>query len=100
LPIQTHHILSDKHSTKWTAKFEEIVHPYGLSLEGNWNTVDIPHYQKGGHPAGYHEWVYDQLESIYAIAQDDRQKFLELFNERIKKQVEEHPEMLFEDWWQ
>lgn len=97
LPIQTHHILTNKHDTKWTAQFGKIVGSYGLELKGSWNTIDIPH--QGSHPERYHQWVMSQLQAIDQIAKGDQQKFLQLFNERIRQQVSDHPEMLFDDWW-
>jgi RHS repeat-associated protein len=99
LPIQTHHILSNKHTTKWTAEFERIIKPYGLDLDGAWNKVDIPHPQTGGHPDRYHEWLFRQLQVIDTIAKGDQKKFLELYNQLVRQRVLDHPEMLFEDWW-
>lgn len=99
LPIQTHHILSNKHDTQWTKLFNDIIEPYGLELHAAWNTIDIPH-QPRRHPNAYHEWVHDQIRNINELADGSKEKFLELFNERVKKQVEEHPEMLFNDYWE
>jgi len=96
-PIQTHHILSNKHTTKWTAQFERIVKPYGLDLDGARNRIAIPH--RGPHPEQYHEWLLEEVRRIDQIAKGNTKEFLTLFNERIRKQVEAHPEMLFKEWW-
>ncbi|MGH2268228.1 AHH domain-containing protein, partial [Campylobacter taeniopygiae] len=53
LPIQTHHIATDK-SKKYTPKFQEILNLYGLKLNENWNKVKMPH--RGRHPNEYHEY--------------------------------------------
>jgi len=99
LPVESHHILTNKHATKWTAEFDKIVKPYGLDLDQTWNKIRIPHAQTGGHPEKYHEWLLKQMQEIDQIAQGNKDKFLELFDEKIQRQVEEHPEMLFEEWW-
>ncbi len=99
LPIQAHHILTNKYPTKWTPEFEKIIKPYGLDLDGAWNKIDIPHPQTGGHPEKYHKWLLEQLRAIDEIAKGDQQRFLELYNERIRQQVQDHPEMLLEEWW-
>jgi RHS repeat-associated protein len=98
LPVQTHHLLTNKSISKWTPIFEEIVDKYKLDLDDAWNKVEIPH--RGRHPKEYHEWVSRQLREIDKIAQGVREDFLELFEERITKPVSEQPEMLTKEWWQ
>jgi hypothetical protein len=99
-PLEDHHILTNKHGTRWTAEFEKILKDYGLDIKDKWNVANIRHPQTGGHPEAYHEWVWEQLQQIDIGARGDIQKFLELFSEQIKQSVEEHPEMLLDEFWE
>jgi RHS repeat-associated protein len=55
-----HHILTNKHLTKWTPKFEAFLKNAGLTFESTVNKVYVKgHY--GPHPPEYHEHVYNLL---------------------------------------
>jgi histone H3/H4 len=97
LPEQIHHFATNK-SKKWTAQLEDIVDRYSLKLDGDWNKASLPH--QGRHPDAYHEWVLDQMKQIDNIAQGDQDKFIELFNRRVKEVVEDNPEMLRKTYWE
>jgi hypothetical protein len=97
---QTHHLLTDKHGTKWTAEFKKIVEKYGLDLDDDWNKIQIPHQGEGGHAQQYHQWVYERLKYIDSVAQGDTKVFLEMFDEMIKQPVLDNPWVVRKDWWQ
>jgi RHS repeat-associated protein len=91
LPEQTHHLMSDK--CKWTEKFAGYVEKYGLDLnKGDWNKVRIPH--DGPHAPEYHEWVDRTVQQIMKEAGNDRELFLKLYDEKVKKVVEANPAMV------
>jgi hypothetical protein len=92
IPIQTHHILSNINQI-WTKQFKQITDKYGLDLDGDWNKIPMP--QLGRHPEKYPEWVLKELEKIDSEANGHCELFLRLFDERIRDQVQKHPEMLF-----
>jgi len=93
---QTHHLLTNK-SSRWTKPMEEIAGKYGLDLDGAWNKVAMPH--SGRHANAYHEWVLGQLEYINTQAKGNKDEFLRLFDELIKKPVLENPDMVGRDFW-
>ena len=100
-PEQEHHLATNKNSIKfpqWTLAFEEITDKYGLSLNGSWNKIPI--LQKTNHPQEYHQWVYDAMERIDAIAQGDQVKFLELYEKYVNAPVGENPWILTKEWWE
>ena len=96
LPQQEHHFSTNK-STKWTAKLEGIAKKYDLDLDEPWNKEHLPH--QGRHPDAYHEWVFKKLEDIDASAKGNKDTFLKLYEEQIKKEVREKPEMLRKEYW-
>ncbi len=97
LAPQTHHVLSNKHRSRWTPLFREITDDYDLSLDGSWNKIEIPH--RGRHPNEYHEWVHERIQAIDRIAQGDRDTFLRLFDEEVVQVVQDTPEMLRREYW-
>jgi hypothetical protein len=96
-PEQIHHLLSNKHFSKWTDMFKAIADKYGLSLEGDWNKILIP--QQGSHAEEYHQWVYNTLINIDKIANGNKEKFLELFDRKIKQIVLNNPWIVNRQWW-
>jgi RHS repeat-associated protein len=91
LSEEWHHLMSDK--CKWTEKFSGYVEKYGLDLnKGDWNKVKIPH--DGPHAPEYHQWVDETVQQIMKEAGNDRDKFLRLYDERVKKVVEANPAMV------
>jgi hypothetical protein len=94
LPEQVHHLMSDKCKTSdWTKRFREYANKYGLDLnKGDWNKVKIPH--DGPHAEEYHEWIDETVRQIMKEAGNDRDKFLRLYDERVKKVVEANPAMV------
>ena len=96
LPIQVHHILTNINK-RWTPLFDDLLKNYGIKLDDAWNQINIPH--SGRHANEYHEWVYQQLQVIDSLAGGDKEKFLELFEEFIKKPLQEDPGMLRKAWW-
>jgi len=97
LPIQNHHILTNKHESQWTSAFEEVIQDYRLKLNGSWNKIDIPH--QGSHAEEYHRWAYNQLRNIDQIAAGDQAKFLELFDEFIRTPLENNPLIIRREWY-
>ena len=96
LPEQIHHFATNK-SSKWTDRMAEIAQKYGLDLDEAWNKERLPH--RGRHPDAYHEWVLERMYEIDEIAQGDREVFLELFEQEVKRVVRERPEMLRKWFW-
>ena len=96
LPSQIHHYSTNKHST-YTAKMERIVKLYGLKLDEEWNKEALPH--QGRHPEEYHAWVLAQLQEISRISKGDTEKFISLFEKRVKNVVKSHPDMLRKHFW-
>jgi len=77
---------------------EEIAKKYDLDLDEPWNKEYLPH--QGRHPDAYHEWVLNQLKEIDELTRGDKQKFLDLYEERVKKIVRKNPDMLRRDYWE
>jgi hypothetical protein len=98
LPIETHHLLTDKHKSKWTAIFGKITGKYNLDLDDDWNKVDIPH--KGRHADQYHDWGNEQLKKIDKEARGDQGIFLKLFEKFVKRPVQKNPDMVRKKWWE
>lgn len=95
-PNQVHHYATNKNKT-YTQKFEEILNKYGLDLDDEWNKEILPH--QGRHPNAYHDFVYEQLQEIDAIAQGDKEIFLELYEQQVKSVIRNNPDMLYKDYW-
>ncbi len=96
LPEQIHHFATNK-SSKWTDRMAEITQKYGLDLDDAWNKRRLPH--RGRHPDAYHEWVLERMFEVDEIAQGNREAFLELFEQKVKRVVQERPEMLRKWYW-
>ncbi len=96
LPIQTHHLASNK-NTEYTPQYEEIAKKYGLDLDGDWNKVRIPH--RGRHPWEYLEFVLDNMKKADAAAGGNVAKFLDLFDQYVTQPVLAHPEMCRTSYW-
>jgi filamentous hemagglutinin len=63
-----HHVCTNKNCVStgtggpWTPRFEEFFDNAGLNINSEINKVFVPGH-RGPHPAAYHQYVYDQLES-------------------------------------
>ncbi|TCO45210.1 HNH/ENDO VII superfamily nuclease [Kribbella antiqua] len=97
LPIQDHHLASDKSRTERTTMFKEITRKYDLELDGDWNKVPIHH--RGRHPDEYHAFVLGTMQFIDQEAKGDRRRFLRMYHELVKDTVVENPEMLRKKAW-
>ncbi|MBC2169550.1 T7SS effector LXG polymorphic toxin [Listeria booriae] len=94
-PMQMHHYATNKSKT-YTHQMENVTKKYGLDLDESWNKELLPH--QGRHPNAYHEYVLDKLNTYDAIAQGDRELFLELYEE-LKFQIRVNPDMLYKEYW-
>jgi len=93
--MKIHHIASNKHFSKYTRLFENIAKKFKLKLDGEWNKVPISEvYHHSNHPVEYHEFVLDGMKRAAAEARGSQAKFLELFDEYVKKPLLEDPSML------
>ena len=95
-PMQEHHYATNKSKT-YTEDLEKITKKYDLDLDDAWNKEYLPH--QGRHPNKYHDFIKKKLDDIDGIAQGDRDLFLELFEEEVKKKVRENPDMLYSNYW-
>ena len=50
-------------------------------------------------PEPYHRFVLEEMRKASLEARGDRDRFLELFEERVKKPIRENPELLTEEGW-
>lgn len=94
-----HHIASNKHRTKYTALFKDIVGKYGLSLNGDWNRVPIStvyHYSK--HPPQYHDFVLDGMRTADSLAHNAAD-FVQYFDEFVRQPLLQNPSMLHKTGW-
>lgn len=82
---QLHHLITDKNSY-WTGVMRGITDKYKLDLNGMWNKIPLPGHS-GKHTDQYHQWMYDQLVEIDALAKGNINEFLRLFDEKIKDPV-------------
>ncbi|NGX30709.1 MAG: hypothetical protein K940chlam8_00058 [Chlamydiae bacterium] len=96
-PDQTHHFATNKHMTRFTEKMNKVVKPFGLNLEDSWNKEMMEHV--GRHPHAYHEFVLEEMEEAAIRAEGDVNKFLELFEENVKKPIRENPKLLTKEGW-
>nr|WP_277620187.1 AHH domain-containing protein [Listeria cornellensis] len=94
-PMQMHHYATNKSKT-YTHQMENVTKKYGLDLDESWNKELLPH--QGRHPNAYHEYVLDKLNTYDAIAQGDRELFLELYEE-LKFKIRVNPDMLYKEYW-
>ncbi|WP_207202698.1 AHH domain-containing protein, partial [Campylobacter jejuni] len=95
LPIQTHHIATDK-SKRFTKEFQKIIKKYNLELDGDWNKVKMPH--RGRHPNEYHEYILEKMKKIDKIARGDKNKFLKEF-EKLKEEIKNNPAILRKEYY-
>ena len=89
-------MLSDKHLTKYTEMYDQVIKRYGLKLDDEWNKVFVPHL--GSHPNEYHEYMIEQIMDIDAVAHGDKDIFLDMFDQ-LKQEVIDNPKMLNKDYW-
>lgn len=94
-PVQDHHFASDKSKT-YTPQFEEITDKYGLDLDDDWNKKMLPH--QGRHSNEYHEYVLENMKQFDAVAQGDKDTFLQLFD-GLKNEISDNPDMLYKNYW-
>ncbi|NQI94094.1 AHH domain-containing protein, partial [Streptococcus suis] len=95
-PNQIHHYATNKSKT-YTPDMEKIASDYNLDLDGDWNKELLPH--QGRHPNKYHDMVLEEMYKADAVAQGNREIFLELFEENVKKVIRKNPAMLYKDFW-
>ena len=67
-------------------------------MSESWNKEILPH--SGRHPNEYHDFVQKRMEQAAREAGDDTKKFLNLFEEYVKKPIRENPELLDKKGWQ
>lgn len=96
LPYQQHHFATDKNST-YTPRMEKIADEYDLDLDGDWNKEILPHL--GRHPNEYHQFVLDGMRRAAKEAGDDKEKFLELFDQYVKEPIRKNPQLLRKIGW-
>lgn len=95
---ELHHYATNKNAS-YTPLFQDIVGKYGLDLDGWWNKGILPHH--GRHTKNYHQFVYEKMLEIDALAQqrdtEIGQKFcfLTYFNLYVKKVINDNPSMLY-----
>lgn len=98
LPIETHHLASDKHLSYYTPQFLDFLSAYPtLSLNQSWNLLSMKH--KGRHPNEYHKWVLDRMDEADAVAQGDPTVFVAEFTARVTDLVEASPLMIRAGYW-
>jgi hypothetical protein len=99
MPEQYHH-MATKYGV-WGQRFTAIASRYGLSVSDSaraWNVFLIPHL--GPHPAGYHQWVLDNMNEASRVAGTDKDEFLRLFNEWVVDVVEADPTIVRKAYWE
>ena len=77
---------------------QEVVDPYGLKLDEEWNK-DIMRHQ-GRHTNYYHDFVLERMRQAAREAGTDKARFLELYEKYVKQPTREAPEMLRRFWWE
>lgn len=82
---QIHHLITNK-GEYWPDVILQITNKYKLDLDGSWKKVPLPGHS-GSHTDWYHQWIHKRLQEIDAIAKGDRDLFLDMFNETVKKPV-------------
>lgn len=95
-----HHVASNKHLTKYTMQFINIIDKYGLRLNQAWNKLEISkiyHYSK--HPTQYHEWVLQELKNADKYAKGNVDKFLNYVNSNILEYIKKNPNILNKSGW-
>jgi hypothetical protein len=90
-PLQNHHFATNKHSF-YKDRMQEVIDKYGLKLEEDWNKEILPHL--GRHTEAYHDEVLRRLQRAAQEAGNDKEKFLELYEEYVKKWVRQNPEVM------
>ena len=96
-PRQVHHFATNKNSV-YTPQMKKIADRYGLDLDDVWNKELLP--QQGRHPNAYHEFVERSMQQAAEEAGDDAAKFLQLFEEYVKKPVRQNPNLLRRKGWE
>ncbi|MCR6648959.1 MAG: AHH domain-containing protein [Cellulomonas sp.] len=98
LRIQVHHLATDKHKTRWTEEFEEVISQYpSLTLNQDWNLLPMPH--RGRHPNAYHQWVLDNATLAAEAAGPDAEEFVRLFETWVKRPIATNPLAVRGAWW-
>ena len=92
------HLHVETASKKYTKQFEKIAKKFKLDLNGSWNKEALPH--RGRHPYNYHEWVLKEMKDASKAAGKSQKKFLKLFEENVKKEVRENPDLLRKAGWE
>jgi hypothetical protein len=95
-PIQWHHFATNKH-TYFTPRMAEIANKYGLSLDGSWNKMRLPH--QGGHATEYNNFVLKHMRDADSFAGGDQAKFLQYFKQNVIGPVVNNPDLLYKSGW-
>jgi len=96
LPIQGHHLGTNKGAGPFAKRFSKIVRKFGLESKEMWNLVWLPHL--GRHPPEYHRWVIRETKRAAKKAKT-KEQFLRLFDEYVAKPVLANPMMLRAEYW-
>jgi len=97
LPDQAHHFATNKNKD-YTPGFKEIADQYGLDLNKEWNKEVMPHL--GRHPNDYHDFVEAGMSQAAREAGKDKEKFLKLYEEYVKKPIRDNPDLLRKSGWE
>lgn len=95
-PLQVHHFATNKSKT-WTPDMRKITDKYGLDLDGSWNKELMEHL--GRHPDAYHAFVLRRMREADSLAAGDVTKFLDKFDELVKRPVLTNPKLLDKAGW-
>ncbi|MEN4013094.1 MAG: AHH domain-containing protein [Bellilinea sp.] len=94
VPSQLHHLITNK-GKYWPEIMRKMTDKYKLDLDDDWNKVALPGHS-GSHTNWYHQWVHKRLQEIDAIAKGDKDLFLDLFTEFVKKPVLDNPRLPYQ----
>ena len=97
MPRQLHHFASNKNKV-FSPAMEKIARRFKLDLNGWWNKEVLPHV--GRHPYEYHEFFQQGMQRAAKEAGNNTARFLELFEQYVKKPIRENPELLRKSGWQ
>ena len=75
----------------------EILSRDNLDLNGEWNREMLP--QRGRDADAYHSWVYEEMSYIDGLAQGNTDRFLDLYETRVRSVVRSNPDMLYSAYW-
>lgn len=92
-----HHVLSDKHHSKYTREFKKVTDKYDFELSKNPDNIVLMEKHSGPHPKPYHEWglkkigdISKEIEAQPALTQVQKNDlFRKLFKERVAKNAAE-----------